>query len=96
MRGRGPPANARIQRITGAHRKRSLRRATDYTFHEGLRDFDEYIGTVDTLGSRFHDHGTAPAALMPAPHAAEIVKQTQKRTPAATGPFHGGQPPTPD
>ena len=51
------------------------------------------LGTADTIGSGFDDNGTAPAALMSAPHAAEIVEQTQKRTPAATGPLHGCQPP---
>jgi hypothetical protein len=63
-------------------------RRTDCAFRGGGGDFEEYPGTAHTIGSRLDDNSTAPAALTPAADAAEIVEETQKRTSAATSPYH--------
>jgi hypothetical protein len=62
-------------------------RRTDYAFRGGRRVFEQYLGTAHTIGNRFDDNRTAPAALTPAADAAEIVEETQKRTSAATSPY---------
>jgi hypothetical protein len=61
-------------------------RRTDYAFRGGRRVFEQYLGTAHTIGNRFDDNSTAPAALTPAADAAKIVEETQKRTSAATSP----------
>jgi len=61
-------------------------------FRGGRRDFEEYLGTAHTIGNRFDNNSTAPAALTPAADASEIVEETQKRTSAATSPFHACPP----
>jgi len=67
-------------------------RRTDYAFRGGRRAFEQYLGTVHTIGNRFDDNSTAPAALTPAADAAEIIEKTQKRTSAATSPCHACPP----
>jgi len=82
-----------IVRMSGAFTEvRFTPRRTDYAFRGGRRDFEEYLGTAHTIGNRFDDNSTAPAALTPAADAAEIVEETQKRTSAATSPFHACPP----
>jgi hypothetical protein len=81
-----PPS---IVRMSGAFTDvRFAPRRTGYAFRGGRRDFEEYLGTAPTIGNRFDDNSTAPAALTPAADAAEIVEETQKGTSAATSPFH--------
>jgi len=67
-------------------------RRTDYAFRGGRRVFEQYLGTAHTIGNRFDDNSTAPAALTPAADAAKIVEETQKRTSAATSPYHACPP----
>ena len=67
-------------------------RRTDCAFRGGRRDLEEYLGTAHTIGNRFDDNSTAPAALTPAADAAEIVEETQKRTSASTSPYHACPP----
>jgi len=83
-----------IVRMSGAFTEvRVMSRRTDYAFRGGRRDFEEYLGTAHTIGNRFDNNSTAPAALTPAADASEIVEETQVRTSAATGPFHACPPP---
>jgi hypothetical protein len=83
-----------IVRMSGAFTEaRFTPRRTDYAFRGGRRDFEEYLGTAHTIGNRFDNNSTAPAALTPAADASEIVEETQVRTSAATGPFHACPPP---
>src|SRR5260370_6950257 len=77
-----------IVRMSGAFTEvRFTPRRTDYAFRGGRRDFEEYLGTTHTIGNRFDNNSTTPAALTPAADASEIVEETQKSTPAATSPF---------
>jgi hypothetical protein len=72
-------------RMSGAFTEvRFTPRRTDYAFRGGRRDFEEYLGTAHTIGNRFDNNSTAPAALTPAADASEFVEETQKRTSAAT------------
>jgi len=83
-----------IVRMSGAFTEvRFTPRRTDDAFRGGRRDFEEYLGTAHTIGNRFDNNRTAPAALTPAADASEIVEETQKGTSAATGPFHACPPP---
>jgi hypothetical protein len=68
-------------------------RRMDYAFPGGRRDLEEYLGTAHTIGNRFDNNRTAPAALTPAADASEIVEETQERTSAATSPYHARPPP---
>jgi len=82
-----------IVRMSGMYTEvRFTPRRTDYAFRGGRRDFEEHLGTAHTIGNRFDDNSTAPAALTPAADAAEIVEETQKRTSAATSPCHACPP----
>jgi hypothetical protein len=82
-----------IVRMSGAFTEvRFTPRRTDDAFRGGRRDFEEYLGTAHTIGNRFDNNRTAPAALTPAADASEIVEETQKRTSAATSPFHACPP----
>jgi len=82
-----------VVRMSGAFTEmRFTPRKTDYTFRGGRRDFEEYLGTAHTIGNRFDNNRTAPAALTPAADASEIVEETQKRTSAATSPYHACPP----
>jgi len=82
-----------IVRMSGMYPEvRFTPRRTDCAFRGGRRDFEEYLGTAHTIGNRFDDNSTAPAALTPAADAAEIVEETQKRTSAATSPYHASPP----
>jgi hypothetical protein len=82
-----------IVRMSGAFMEvRVTPRRTDYAFRGGRRDFEEYLGTTHTIGNRFDNNRTAPAALTPAADASEIVEETQKRTSAATSPCHACPP----
>ncbi len=53
-----------------------------------LRD-EERLGAASTIGARLDDNRTSPAALAPAPNAAEIIEETYKRAPTCTDRFHG-------
>jgi len=82
-----------IVRMSGMYTEvRFTPRRTNCAFRGGRRDFEEYLGTAHTIGNRFDDNRTAPAALTPAADAAEIVEETQKRTSAATSPYHACPP----
>ncbi len=66
-----------IVRMSGMYTEvRFTPRRTDYAFRGGRRDFEEHLGTAHTIGNRFDDNSTAPAALTPAADAAEIVEET--------------------
>jgi len=67
---------------------RVISRRMDYAVREELGNFEEPFRTAHTIGNRFDDNGTPPAALTPAPNTAEIVEQTQKRASTSTGRAH--------
>jgi hypothetical protein len=83
-----------IVRMSGAFTEvRFTPHRTEYACRGRRRDLEEYLGTAHTIGNPFDDNRTAPAALTPAADASEIVEETQKRTSAATSPYHACPPP---